>query len=94
MASIHSRENADALRYNSPDCPVSQRETTIQRQWSTLQSAIVSYSVAAEVRAAKSEDTGLSGVAPDCPVPQEDKAPTVDFTPNPNGWVIWRRTGH
>jgi hypothetical protein len=25
--------------------------------------------------------TGLSGVAPDCPVPQEDKAPTVDVSP-------------
>jgi hypothetical protein len=50
-------------------------------------------SVMAEVRAAKSEGTGLSGVAPDCPVPQEDKAPTVDFTPNPNGWVTWRCTG-
>jgi hypothetical protein len=37
--------------------------------------------------------TGLSGVAPDCPVPQEDKAPTDDSAPNPNGWVTWRRTG-
>jgi hypothetical protein len=50
-------------------------------------------SAAAEVRVAKSEGTGLSGVAPDCPVPQGDKAPTVDFAPNPNGWVTWRRTG-
>jgi hypothetical protein len=32
-------------------------------------------------------------VAPDCPVPQEDKAPTVDRAPNPNGWVTWQRTG-
>jgi hypothetical protein len=31
--------------------------------------------------------------APDCPVPQEDKAPTIDSAPNPNGWVTWRRTG-
>jgi hypothetical protein len=30
--------------------------------------------------------------ASDCPVPQEDKAPTVDFALNPNGWVTWRRT--
>jgi hypothetical protein len=50
-------------------------------------------SAAAEVRAAKSEGTGLSGVAPDCPMPQGDKAPTVDFAPNPNNWVTWRRTG-
>jgi hypothetical protein len=48
---------------------------------------------ATEVRAAKSEGTRLSGVAPDCPVPQEDKAPTVDSAPNSNGWVTWRRTG-
>jgi hypothetical protein len=48
-------------------------------------------SATAEVRAAKSEGTGLSGVAPDCPVLQEDKAPTVDFAPNPNGWMTWRR---
>jgi hypothetical protein len=31
--------------------------------------------------------------APDCPVPQEDKAPTVAQALNPNGWVMWRRTG-
>jgi hypothetical protein len=46
-----------------------------------------------EVRTAKSEGTRLSVVAPDFPVPQGDKAPTIDFAPNPNGWVTWRRTG-
>jgi hypothetical protein len=50
-------------------------------------------SAAVEVRAAKSEGTKLSGVAPNCPVPQGDKAPTVDFALNPSGWVTWRRTG-
>jgi hypothetical protein len=35
----------------------------IQRQRSTLQSATVSYIAAAEVRAMKSEGTGLSGAA-------------------------------
>jgi hypothetical protein len=50
-------------------------------------------SAATEVRAAKSEGTRLSGVAPDSPVLQGDKAPTVDFAPNPNGWVTWRHTG-
>jgi hypothetical protein len=50
-------------------------------------------SAATEVRAAKSDSTGLSGVAPDCPVSQGDKAPMVDFDPNPNGWVMWQRTG-
>jgi hypothetical protein len=37
--------------------------------------------------------TGLSGVAPDCPVPQEDKASNGRPALNPNGWVMWRRTG-
>jgi hypothetical protein len=50
-------------------------------------------SVTTEVRAGSQRGTGLSGVAPDCPVPQEDKAPTVDPALNPNGWVTWRRTG-
>jgi hypothetical protein len=76
-----------------PDYPVSHRATAIQSPRSTLQSAMLSYSVAAEVRAAKSEGIGLSGVAPYYPVPQEDKAPTVDFAPNPNRWVTWRGTG-
>ena len=31
--------------------------------------------------------------ASDCLVPQEDKAPTVDRAPNPNGWLTWRHTG-
>jgi hypothetical protein len=48
---------------------------------------------AAEVRAAKSEGTVLSGVAPDCSMLQEDKGPTIVFAPNPNGWVTWRGTG-
>jgi hypothetical protein len=46
----------------------------------------------ADVRAGSQRGTELSGVAPDCLVPQEDKAPTVDPAPNPNGWVTWRRT--
>jgi hypothetical protein len=50
-------------------------------------------SASAEVRAAKSEGIRQSGVAPNCPVPQGDKAPTVDFAPNPNGWVTWQCIG-
>jgi hypothetical protein len=72
---------------------VSQRSNGYLGQRSTLQSVKVGYSVAAEVSAAKSEGTGLSGVAPDYLMPQEDKAPTVNLAPNPNGWVTWRRTG-
>jgi hypothetical protein len=53
----------------------------------------------AEARAAKSEGhrtvrcgIGLFGVASDCPVPQENKAPTVYRAPNPNDRLTWRRT--
>jgi hypothetical protein len=47
----------------------------------------------AEVRAAKSEVTGLSDVAPDYPVQQDDKALQRSTTPNPNGCVDVARTG-
>jgi hypothetical protein len=40
----------------------------------------------------RSQSSEVRG-APDCPVPQEDKAPTVARAPNPNGWVMWQRTG-
>jgi hypothetical protein len=69
-----------------PDSPVSQRSNGSLRQRSTLQSAIVGNSAATESEL-------RSQRAPDCPVPQEDKAPTVDPASNPNGWVTWRRTG-
>jgi hypothetical protein len=32
-------------------------------------------------------------VAPDCPVPQGDKASNGQLLPNPNSWVTWRCTG-
>jgi hypothetical protein len=57
-----------ALHYNSPDCPVSQRSNGSLRANDRLCRATMHYSAAVEVRAQKSEVTGLSGVAPDCPV--------------------------
>jgi hypothetical protein len=93
LRTSHSHEFHDALHYNSPDYPVRQRSNGYLRQRSTLQSATVGYNAVAEVRAAKSEGTGQSSVAPDCLVPQEDKAPTVDRAPNLNNWVTWRHTG-
>jgi hypothetical protein len=42
-----------------------------------------------EVRTAKSERTGLSGVPPNCLVPQEDKGLQRSTAPNPNGWLMW-----
>jgi hypothetical protein len=50
------------------------------------------WTVRDRVRAAKSEGTGLSGVAPDCLVPQEDKVSNGQLAPNPNGWLTWWRT--
>jgi hypothetical protein len=46
---------------------VSQRSNGSLRQRPTLQSATVRNSAATELEAQKSEGTGLSGVAPDCP---------------------------
>jgi hypothetical protein len=38
--------------------------------------------------------TGLSGVAPDCSVPHEDKASNGRPAPSPNRRMTWRHTGH
>jgi hypothetical protein len=54
----------------------------------------VQHSNEAEVRAEGHRGTGLSGVAPDCPMPHEDKASTGRPTPSPNDTMTWRRTGH
>jgi hypothetical protein len=73
------------LRYNSPDFPVHQRSNDYLR--ATVDSGSEQYRTvnAAEVRAVGQRGTGLSGVAPDCPVlhrtvrcPMRTKPPTVD----------------
>jgi hypothetical protein len=46
-----------------------------------------------EVTAQKLEVTGLSGVAPDCPVQQNDKWFQWSTDPNPNGRADMARTG-
>ena len=79
----HSRVSSGALRYNSPDYPVSQRATALQRQRSSLTCEQCTPEVRAEVRS-----------APDCPVPHEDKASNGRSAPSPNDRVTWRRTGH
>jgi hypothetical protein len=85
------------LRYNSTNCPVRHRTvrctsgaTAICAQRSTLQSKQCN----SDVRAEGQRGTGLSGVAPDCPVPHEDKASNCRPAPSPNGRMTWRRTGH
>jgi hypothetical protein len=55
--------------------------------------AIVSNSTAAEVRAAKPEGTGLSGVALDYPVQQDDKGSSGRPPPNSNSYADVARTG-
>jgi hypothetical protein len=85
------------LRYKSPDCPVchrtvrcTSRATTTCAQRSTLQSEQCN----SDVRAVGQRGTGLSGVAPDYPMPHEDKASNGRPAPSPNGKMTWRRTGH
>jgi hypothetical protein len=41
------------------------------------------------VRGAPDSEQCLSGAAPDCPVPLEDKGSNGRQRPNPNGWVTW-----
>jgi hypothetical protein len=59
-------------------------------QRSTLQSEQCN----SDVRADGQRGTRLSGVAPDCPVPHEDKASNDRPAPSPNGRMTWQRTGH
>jgi hypothetical protein len=81
----HYREFRGALRYNSPDFPVIQWSNGSLRGNARLTRWTVMNSVASEVRAQKSEVTGLSGVALDCLVQQDDKALKQWTAPNPNG---------
>jgi hypothetical protein len=67
-----------------PDCPVPHAEQRVTAQRSTTTDTCKRYSarkVHAEVRAATrgapDSEQYMSGAAPDCPVPLEDKAPTV-----------------
>jgi hypothetical protein len=75
----HSQGFGGALCYNSPDCPVSQRSNGSLCANGRLCRATVVNRVAADVRAQKSEGTGLSGVAPNCLVQQRRQVtPTVN----------------
>ena len=51
--------------------------------------ATVHAEVSAVVRGAPDSEQCLSGAAPDCPVPLEDKPSNGQKLPNPNGWVTW-----
>jgi hypothetical protein len=45
--------------------------------------------VRAHSQCAPNNEQELSGAAPDCPVPLEDKASNGQMLQNPNGWVTW-----
>jgi hypothetical protein len=97
LQTLHLRVSQAHLRYNSPDCPVYHRTvrctsgaTVICAQRSTLQSEQCN----SDVRANDQRGTGLSGVAPDCPVPHEDKASNGRLAPSPNRRMTWRHIRH
>jgi hypothetical protein len=85
---LHLRVSPGALRYNSPDCPVCHRTVRCTKRSNgyqrngRLNSALTELQFAAEVRActrgAPDSEHCMSGDAPDCPVHQEVKAPTVE----------------
>jgi hypothetical protein len=95
-STLSSRVSQCALRYNSPDCLVHQRSNDSSAQRSTVKAWTQSYSartmraeVRAVVRGAPDSEQCLSGVAPDCSMPLENKAFNGQKLPNPNDWVTW-----
>jgi hypothetical protein len=83
-----------------PDCPVHQRSNDYLAQRSTAKADEQRYSAQQcmaeserRVSGAPDSEQDLSGVALDCPVPQEFNNTNVRLLPNPNGWVMWRRAG-
>jgi hypothetical protein len=77
-----------------PDCPVHQRSNDYLHVTVDSDSEQCSTVHAVEVRAAGQRGTGLSGGAPDCSVPHEDRASNGRPAPSPNDWISRRRTGH
>jgi hypothetical protein len=94
LQTLHLRVSQAHLRYNSLDCPVSQRSNGYLCATVDSDSEQCSTVHATEVRADGQRGTGLSGVAPDCPVPHEDKASNGRPTPTLTNRMTWRRTGH
>jgi hypothetical protein len=93
LRTSHSWEFQGALYYNSPDCPMSQRSNDSLRANGRIVRRNSDEQCRAEVRAQKSEGTGLSGVASDCPVQQDDKGSNGRPALNPNGCADVARTG-
>jgi hypothetical protein len=83
LQTLHLRVSEVTLRYNSPDCPVLHRTVLCaKRSNGRLQRSADTVSSASRVRAAPEgapdSEQCLPGVAPDCPVHQDVRAPTVE----------------
>jgi hypothetical protein len=85
LQTLHLRVSEAALRYNSPECPVCQRSNGWEAQRSTPtvackreQCADSSRRVRAAPKGAPDNEQYLSSAAPDCPVHQEVRAPTIE----------------
>jgi hypothetical protein len=85
---------ATGLSGGPPDCPVCQWSNGYLRATVDSDSEQCSIVNAAEGRAVGQRGTGLFGVAPDGPVPHEDKASNGRPAPSPNGRMTWQHTGH
>jgi hypothetical protein len=79
-----------------PDCPVHQRSNDYFAQRSPPKAEeqrnnaqTLRGRAERRVRGAPDTKQCMSGAAPDCPVPLEDKASNGQKLPNPNGWVTW-----
>jgi hypothetical protein len=89
LRTLQLRISQAQLRYNSSYCSVCQRGNDYLRNGRLCKSAQCN----ADVRAEGQRGTGLSGVAPDCPMSYEDKASNGRLAPSPNGRMTWRHTG-
>jgi hypothetical protein len=82
---LHLRVSGEPLRYNSPDRPVCQQSNDYRAQRSTPTVACKHEQCANSLRRVRATPEGapdseqlLSGAAPDCPVPQDVRAPMVE----------------
>jgi hypothetical protein len=98
LQTIHLRVSQAQLHYNSPDCPVGHRTVrcasgamVICAQRSTL---IMNSTEQYTRQKSEQKVRGAPDLAPDCPVPHEDKAPNGRPAPTLTKRMTWRRTGH
>jgi hypothetical protein len=85
LQTCHLRVSGEPLRYNSPDCPVCQRSngsSATVDSYGHLQKCYSARIVRAESEqppeGAPNSEQCMSGAAPDCPVPQDVRAPMIE----------------